>query len=209
MKHRYPLFGPNANGTIQPRAGAKLGNFGNPKEEWNAAVTPIRPSDAERIKQTYEWPVPVILPRTAHAPEGARTVDLRRQVSVAAGATVDLISWVGLGSATTVFFAYGLILPAGGAPDVEWFPTVEQQRVFQYHGDPGVNVSSNPETHLNMATGTDFSDIALIGCQLLMQPGQQFLWRAKNNTGAPVVMGIRLKGYVDLSQQLLSSKFGD
>jgi len=210
MKNKFPLFGPNSNGMIQPRGGAKLGNFGNPKQGPFDAVTPVHPEDAEAIKRTYEWPVPVIFPRTGYAPEGARTIDLRKLVTVPAGAQgFPIMGWTASSGMTAAFHHYGLVLPDGGFPDVSWFGGVDEYRIVSYHGDPALVASANPSTILNLPTGADFSFNCLVECQVLMQPGQVMIWSANNNTNAPVRMGLRLVGYSDGSQQLLSSKFGD
>lgn|GEM_PF-2198078 len=211
MKNKFPLFGPNSTGRHREQGAPKMGDWGNSRaSDPFASVAPMSPETFEESRNRYEFAVPVILPRTTYAPEGARTIDFRRVISVPAGAVnVDLMGYVCLPSATTVVYFYGLILPAGGFPDVEWHPTVDDQRVLQYHGSPGANVSPNPATHLNTATGIDFSAPSLARCQLLLQPGQALRWRVTNNTVAPVDMGVRMVGYMDSSQQLLSSKFGD
>jgi hypothetical protein len=209
VNNRYPLFGRNSKGTSQPVGTPKLDNFGNPKSSLFAPVTPISPEMAEEIKNTYEFPIPVILPRQSHAPEGARTVDLRRLVTVANGGTSQVVNMSCLPSATLVFLKYALVLPSGGFPNVTWSPTVDGKRVLQYHGDQGVSGGAQPMTTLNISTGNDFSAVSLVDCQLLLQPGQNMSWNVTNNSGAPIQMGVRLVGYLDLSQQLLSSKFGD
>ena len=112
-----------------------------------------------------------------------------------------------------VIFGYSLVLAAapGSAPPsgIEWFPTIDGQRVLQYHGSPGLNLSPNPETHLDAPTAFSFNSEGLAKCQVLMNPNQVFRWGITNTSGGPLTLGVRMVGYVDASQQLQSTKFGD
>lgn len=213
MRNNRPLFGANSTGR-QPLPGApKMDNWGTPKSDPFAPVVPVTPFTQERKNNQFEFPVPVAPPRHLEAPEGARTLDLRRYLSVPAGADhVDLMAYQCLPGAMTVIYYYSLIFPALLTlpnPDVEWFPTIDEQRVLQYHGSPGIAATPNPATNLNSPTGWDFSSIGLVRCQILMQPNQIFRWKVSNNTAGALVMGVRMVGYVDLTQQLQSVKMGD
>lgn len=211
MRNKFPLFGNDSTGRNRTSGAPKMGDYGNSRaNDPFAAVAPVSPEMFEEARSKYEFAVPVMFPRTTQAPEGARTIDLRRLISVPDGSSeLDLLGFVCLPAATTVFYFYSLVLPAGGFPGVQWHPVIDEQRVLQYHGDPGTVVSPNPPTGLNVATASDFSDNGLVRCQILMQPNQTFRWKVSNTSGGAVQMGVRLVGYMDLSQQLLSSKFGD
>lgn len=210
MRGKNPLFGFDSTGRHPLPGSPKMGEWGRPNVGPLSPVVPVTPEQMESQRWKYEHAVPVLHPRSTEAPEGARTLSLRRIITVAGGATnVDLMAYVCLPAASTVFYWYSLVLPAGAFPDVEWLPTIDEQRIFGYHGSPGVSVSPNPTTNLNVSTGSDFSSVGLVRCQVLMQPNQTLRWRVSNNTGAPVQMGVRMDGYVDLSQMLMSSKFGD
>lgn len=211
MKNKFPLFGPNSTGRDRLPGAPKMGPWGNSRAgDPFAPVAPMTPETFEESRWKYEFPVPVIMPRTTYAPEGASTLDLRREMSIPAAANqTELMAFVCMAAATTVIYGYSLILTSGPNSGISWYPSIDDQRVLQYHGDPGLEESSSPITILNRPTSFDFSDTGLVRCQILMQPGQIMRWRVSNTTGGAVNVGIRMVGYVDLTQQLLSSKFGD
>lgn len=213
MKNKFPLFGPNSTGREPLRGAPKMNTWGTPKSDPLSPVVPVSPEMFEKARWGHEFPVPVASPLHLQAPEGARTLDLRRAISVPA-ATVDatLMSFQCLAGATTVIYFYSLVYPSAPGtvtPALEWIPTIDGQRVLQYHGSPGVSESPNPTTNLNAATAFDFTSSGLVRCQLLMQPGQTLRWGVSNATGVAQVMGVRMTGYVDFTQQLQSKKFGD
>lgn len=213
MKPKYPLFGPDSTGRNRLPGAPKMDTWGTPKSDPLAPVIPVSPETLERARWGAEFPVPVASPLHLQAPEGARTLDLRRSLSIPA-ATVDatLMSFQCLAGATTVIYFYSLVYPSAPGtvtPNIEWLPTIDGQRVLQYHGSPGVSLSPNPTTNLNVATAFDFTSSGLVRCQILMQPGQTMRWGVTNNTGVAQVMGVRMTGYVDFTQQLQAKKFGD
>lgn len=214
MKNKYPLFGPNSTGREPLKGAPKMNTWGTPKSDPLAPVVPVSPETFERARWGQEFPVHVASPLHLQAPEGARTIDLRRVISVGAG-LIDqpLMSFQALQGASVVLYFYSLIW--FGAPGtitptgLEWLPTVDGQRVLQYHGSPGTSESPNPTTHLDQATAFDFTTSGLVRCQILMQPGQTLRWGVTNGTGVAQNMGVRMTGYVDYTQQLQAKKFGD
>jgi hypothetical protein len=214
MRNKYPLYGRDANGTIRPVGAPKMGDFGNPKMDPLAPVTPVAPQTFEESRYGQEFPVHVTFPKHTYAPAGARTVDLRRVVNFASSpAPQELMSFVCLPGANTVIYYYSLVLFAspGTTPpaNILWFPAIDGDRILQYHGSPGTAESPNPATILDAPTAFDFSSTGLIRCQILLQPNQVLKWFVINNSGDALNMGVRMTGYVDLTQQVQATKFGD
>lgn len=213
MKNKFPLFGPNSAGREPLRGAPKMNAWGTPKSDPLAPVIPVSPETFEQARWGMEFPVPVASPLHLQAPEGARTLDLRRLINVPDGSVdLTLMEFQCLAGATTVLYFYSLIYPAVPGtvtPAIQWLPTIDGQRVLQYHGSPGTSLSPNPTTILDQATAFDFTTSGLVRCQILMQPGQTMRWGVSNSSGAAQNMGVRMTGYVDFTQQLQAKKFGD
>jgi hypothetical protein len=202
--NKRPLFmNETQYGIRNNLATAKLDPFGNTRPHPMDAVSASTPEEAYDIKNAYENPMPTLLPRHLYAPEGARTVNFQKVVSVPAGGNVPLFSFTCLPGSTLVLFSYGLFSDAPKLSNIQWNPTVDGSRVLEYHGDPANNF------FITEATGSGLSNTDLVPCQLLMEPGQKIAWSAQNNTLGAVQMGVRMIGYIDMSQRLTSSKFGD
>lgn len=213
MRNKYPLIGPNSTGRHDLPGAPKMDAWGTPKSDPLAPVVPFSPEEFERERWSQTQPVHVASPLHLQAPEGARTLDLRRLITVPNGAVdTTIMEFQCLAGATTVLYFYSLIVPAAPGTlisGLQWLPTIDGQRVLQYHGSPGVSLSPNPTTILDQATYFDFSSSGLVRCQLLMQPGQTMRWGVSNGSGGPQDMGVRMTGYVDFTQQLQAKKFGD
>lgn len=203
MENRRPLFGRDSYG-VNPSLGTpKLTPFGDPRPHPMDAVTPTTPREAYEIKNAYENPVPTLLPRHLYAPEGARTINLQRVISVAPGANVPLFDFECFKDTSLVIFQYGLFTDAPPLSGLQWYPTVDGSRVLEYHGDPANGFT------MSEPTGTSLSSTDLVPCQILMEPGQKLAWSVQNGSNAAALMGVRMVGYLDMSQRLMSSKFGD
>ncbi len=198
-----PLFERGAYGVVPPPGTPKLSPFGEPRGNPFDAVLATEPEVVEGIRHAYESAVPVLFPRHLSAPEGARTVDLRKSAIVVAAGNIELFRFVCAPGTSTVFFGYALSTDAAPFSAIVWRPSINKSRVLEYHGDPSNNFE------INFAPGTSLSQENLIPCQILMQPNDVLIWRLANNTGTPVTMGVRMVGYLDMSQRLTSSKFGD
>lgn len=213
MQNKRPLFGRESSGNIPIRGTPKLSPFGDNRPHPMDAVVAGTPREAYEIKEAYENPIPTLLPRHLYAPEGARTIDARKIISVAAGgvAPVDLFSFTCPPGATVVFYKYDLYLDAPNADglftDLTWVPTIDGSRVLEMSGDPsnGFVGMSFP----NQIIGANGFSAEPFLCQILMEPGQILDWTVQNGSALNHLMGVRMYGYLDMSQRLTSSKFGD
>lgn len=59
-----------------------------------------------------------------------------------------------------------------------------------------------------LGLGPDMSEGTMIGCELMLQPGQVLQWLITNTSGVDTSMGIRMKGYFDTSQKRVTGNFG-
>jgi hypothetical protein len=200
-----PLFGRNSSGANQILGTPKLDPFKNARGNPFDAVLPTTPEVVKKVRDTYENAVPIILPRQMAAPEGARTIDLVKVITVPDATTLDIYQFQCRPGSTTIIFGYSLWSSAVFGSDLIWTPTIDGRRVLQNHGAPSANGVNIIQTPVGNADQME----SIISCQILMEPGQIFKWTATNNSGAPVKMAARTVGYFDMSQRLTSSKFGD
>jgi len=206
MKNDRGLFLRNADGRSPVPGTPHLSPFGDARGNPLDAVLPTTKDVVDKVMNAYENPVPVLFPRTQAAPEGARTLDYVRYLTVASGATpVDLYQFTCKDGMTTVIFGYGLYTNAAIGADIEWYPTVDGKRVLQFHGVPNASGLGR----LVYPVGNVEQLAHLVQCQIILEPKQVFKWQVRNTSGAPVIMAARTIGYVDASQRLTSTKFGD
>ena len=205
MKNSKPLFGRESNGMNQILGTPKMDRYGDARQNPLDSVVPASQEVVRKIRNAYEDPVPYLAPRHLEAPEGARTLELNQIVNVLNGGSQILYSFTCPLGSTTVIYGYSLFAGTFTVADYEWIPTVDGRRVLQYHGTPMAI------GYFKMGTpiANNFFMGDLIKCQILLEPGQVFQWNVRNNTGAATLMGARTSGYVDMSQRLTASKFGD
>jgi len=203
MENKRPLFGRESSGNHRLLGTAKLDPFGNTRPHPMDAVSATTPEEAYEIKNAYENPMPTLLPRHLYAPEGARTVNFQKVISVPSGGNLSLFDFTCLPGSTLVLFQYGLFTDAPRLSDIKWSPIIDGARVLEYHGDPANNF------FMTEATGNGLSNTDLVPCQILLEPGQKLSWSVQNNTLVAYQMGVRMIGYIDMSQRLTTSKFGD
>lgn len=206
MDNKRELF--NRFGNHPVPGTPKLDPFLNARGKPLDAVVPATPDIVERIKNTYNDPVPIIMPRTTSAPEGARTMFLKRWLSIPANDTVVVFEYTSKAGATTVFNKYALGTIDGiQFGDLIWRPYVDDKRVLQFHGQPNAQGSFDLLLPQNIALlGYNEGDVE---CQILLEPGQKLRWEIENTTASPILAGLHMKGYLDMSQRLTSTKFGD
>lgn len=185
-----------------PVGSAKLDPLGNTRTNVFDSIVTSTAEEAKAIKQAYDNPVPVLLPRYTTAPEGAETLDMRRIAVLTAGEVFDLWSFTCPPGTTVVIYGYAMYTDAIANTDLQWLPTLDGRRILAYHGDPADNFK------MNLALGIDMSQAALIPCQVFMQPGQVLSWRVSNLSTSQVSMGVRMTGYLDIGQRLTASKVG-
>jgi hypothetical protein len=154
----------------------------------------------------------VEFPRHLYPPEGAKGIDIRRVCTVTAGTTDDLIMRFVCPQGTVAHFTHysvyndGLILE-----DFEFVPLVNGSRVFPYHGTPidipGTN-GRQQKFLISLGLGSNLSNANLVNGEIILQPLQKIEWRVKNLGVVDAIMGVRMVGYFDPAQGVLSSRFG-
>lgn len=203
MKNRRPLFDKELGTPGMPTQGTpKLDAFGNARGNPFDPVLSASPEEARAQAHQYDNAVPVLLPRHLYAPEGARTIEMFVGVDPVPGVVTPMLSFTCPPGATVVFYAYQTGTDSNpGGPGIfrEWIPKVDGRKVLEYHGVP-TNTGFKIRAPLN-------GDMAV--CQIIMEPGQTLTWEAIHNYPAPIHMTIRMRGYLDRTQKLVSSKFGD
>lgn len=203
MNNKRSLFNPLQQGQAPYSGTPKRDPFGDNRTNIFDAVITADGTDSAATKTRYDNPVPVLFPRTRSAPEGAETVDIRRIAVLAPLESITLFSFTCNPGTTSVFFGYALFTDALSNGDVLWLPTIDNRRILAYHGDPATGYT------INLAIGIDLSEAASIPCQIFMQPGQVLRWQITNQSVTnQVSMGVRMTGYLDVGQQLTSSKIG-
>lgn len=133
----------------------------------------------------------VTFPTHLYLPEGARSIDIRRLVVLAPGSNDVIMSFQAPEGSTVMFTHYGVFNDALDASLVEFVPTVNFQRVYPFQGDP------NDNFRINLGLTVDLGNNALIEAPLQVNPGDTVRWTAVNNDVVNVIMGVRMKGYID------------
>ncbi len=138
--------------------------------------------------------VPVSFPKHLFIPEGAESLDLRRVVSIPGG-MVDylLMEFTAPIGALTRFIGYGVYNDGYDANDFTFLPTVDNSRIFRYHGDP------MHDYRIALGLAPDLGNEAIIPCQVTLQPNQTLRWYISNRGAVAANMGVRMIGYFDTS----------
>lgn len=192
MRSGYNLAMPSANSD---------NSCGGNRDVFNAGVT----TDAPKQNQKAESPKPVKIefPNHLYIPEGAQSLDFRKVVNLPAGSVdFELFSFTAPPGAVTRFLSYGVFNDGNDGADYEFKPLLDGRRIFGFHGDPALNF----KIYLGLAP--DLSEIAMIPCQLYIQPGQTVKWLLTNTSAVDTSMGVRMTGYFDSSQQRVTGRFG-
>ena len=159
-------------------------------------------------KKVAEVPVPgqnakaITLPRHLHLPEGARSIDIRRLAVFSPGSNTLLMSFQAPEGSTVMFTHYGIFNDGLDASLLEFVPTVNFQRVYPFQGDPMDNFK------INLGLTVDLGNNALIEAPLQVNPGDTVRWTCVNNALVDVIMGVRMKGYIDSTSQRTTRAFG-
>lgn len=148
-------------------------------------------------------PTPIELPDNLFIPPGAESIDLKNLFDVTAGARATIIDFTNPATGgLVVILSYAVFNDGLLASDFDFFPTVNNKRVYQYHGDPLDNF------RIYLGTGPDLSNGSLINAQLYLQPGHRLRWVAENRAAVDTSMGVRVVGYVDRTKQRTQRRFG-
>lgn len=148
-------------------------------------------------------PTQVAFPPHLFIPQNAESIDIRKVMNIpAATSDYEILSFTAPEGAVTRFIQYGVFNDGLLAADYRFLPVIDGSRIFRYHGDPTDNY------RIALGLGPDLSETAMIGCQLMLYPGQTVKWLVTNSSAVDTAMGVRMKGYLDTSQRLVPTRFG-
>lgn len=130
-------------------------------------------------------------PAHQHTPPNAKTFDMRVLADVGAGSVnEELMSYTVGNGFELVVTGFALFNDALLQSDTEFIPTVNEARVFQYHGDP------NDNFRLSLGLGTSLSNEHLSDANLVLKSGQTFRMGVSNSSAVNATMGARIRGYI-------------
>lgn len=141
-------------------------------------------------------------PQNMYLPEGAKSIDMRNLFTVDPGATETLIDYTPSSGGVAVITHFGIFNDGLLASDFDFFPTVNGNRIYPFHGDPLENF------RLYLGTAPDLSNDSLHHAPITLQPGQRLLWRVQNRAAVPTDMGVRVVGYFTRIQDRKQVPFG-
>lgn len=148
-------------------------------------------------------PIPVELPSHLFIPSNVQNLDLRKLATVTAGTVkAEFMRFRCPPGATTRFIAYAIFNDGALASDFRFDPEVSGNRAFPYHGDPTDNF------RIALGLAPDLGNNSLIPCQLTLMPEQEIIWYVTNSSAVDTDMGIRMVGYFDTTQRLVTPRFG-
>lgn len=149
-------------------------------------------------------PIEVKFPSHLFPPRNVASFDARKVCSIDPTGTgrYELFRFQVPQGACLVLTHYAIYSDALDASLISFSPEVDGNRVWPYHGDPSSNFK------MNLGLAPDLSNVALIEGNMILQPGQTFVWWLTNTQTVPAIMGARLKGYFDQANRLQSGSFG-
>lgn len=180
--------------------------FASPGLE-RASVT-TTPQEQKRLLQKDRLQdTQVAFPKHLFPPEGAQTIDLRKMCAVTPGAASQLFmtfnpSALGIKGGAFRFTHYAITGDGELATNFQFIPTVNGARVYPFHGDPDNNF------RMNLGLAPDLSDNSLIAAELYILSTDVVRWFVVNTNTVEADMGVRMKGYLDTTQQTISARFG-
>lgn len=173
-----------------------------PTDVFGAVGATSQADQQKRKEQSSLLPYAVSLPPHLFIPATAQSVDLRQLANVPPATTVDLIRFTAPQGVKTKFIGYAVFSDALMFTLIEFVPKVNNKRIFPFHGDPQNNFK------IGLGLASDFSNAALVACQLDMNPGETLVWTFTNNDVVDVAAGIRMSGYIDSTIQRNIGRFG-
>jgi len=137
----------------------------------------------------------LVFPRHLFCPKGSEPVDWRSAIIVPALTTTPLsvFKYTAKSSEFFTFLGYSLYNDSSLAEDIEFFPTINGQRILRYHGDPDNNFK------LNFSMGQDLSNINIVNCNFRLNPNEEIEWKVVNRSNSTSRMGVRLTGFLENS----------
>jgi len=192
----------NPFGNRYPKANPLQPGVENAKM-WDAGGSISTEEMLRKNAQQKRFRTPIDLPYHLFIPEGAESIDARRVANIPSPTTdLELFRYVAPPGAVTRFIAYGVYNDGDNAAFYRFLPLLDGSRIFRYHGDPLNNFE------IDLGVAPDLSENSMIGCQLVLQPGQVLRWLVTNTSGVDTSMGVRMKGYFDTQQKRQTPMFG-
>lgn len=181
-------------------------NLNRPYEPFINNVDTSMRDQEKRDEVTGEQPIATAFPPHLFIPEDSQSLDMRSGfVSVPPLLTTDVLTFVAPKGMSSKFLKYAFI--SEDSTDLLMIPTVNRQRVLPYHGTP----TSSPLKSFEMRFGAGLGsvdDIALIECQLDINPGEVFRWTVQNSGVVARGVSVRLVGYISQSIIRKTRRFG-
>lgn len=148
-------------------------------------------------------PTAVEFPNHLFMPANVQGLDLRKLATVSNGTNkAEFMRFKCPAGATAKFISYAVYNDGNTAADFKFEPEVSGARVFPYHGDPTDNF------RISLGLAPDLGNNSLVPCQLTLMPEQEIIWYVTNTSGVAADMGIRMVGYFDTTQRLVTPRFG-
>ena len=155
-----------------------------------------------RREDPIHKPVEISLPSHLFIPPTAQSIDMRNLFDVTAGTRQTLIDFVAPTGGLTTILGYAIFNDGLLAADFDFFPTIDNKRVWPFHGDPLDNF------RIFIGLGPDLSNANLFQSYTTMQPGQRLKIDAENRAAVDTSMGARVVAYVDKTQPRDQRRFG-
>lgn len=170
------------------------------------------PSLAQRGKELSEYKVKektvaISLPKHLYNPENVPSLDFRRAVAIPPNTLKSnpylLFEFTCPQGSVAVFTHYGIYCDGLDEDLLEFLPSVDDSRIFPYHGNPAKNFK------MALGLGPDLSNVCLIPANLKLFPGQTLRIHCVNLDGlVSAAMGARFVGYLDNVNPVEAGRFG-
>ncbi len=180
-----------------------VGGLGG-NEDFRQSTRMHDPKEAKKAMQKASAaPMPVAFPNHIFIPAGAQSLDLRKLATVTSPTTkAEFMRFKSPAGVVTRFISYAIYNDGALASNFKFEPEVSGNRVFPYHGDPTDNY------RIALGLAPDLSVNSLIPCQLVLMPEQELIWYVTNTSGVDTDMGVRMVGYLDTAQKMVTPRFG-
>lgn len=176
----------------------------NPVNPFAPPQAPKAPMNADGTggSPSFPIPLPIELPPHLFIPPTVFTVDIKNLAAVSPGATLQLIKFVCPEGAITHLLSYAIFNDGLLATNFDFYPRIDGRRIFPFHGDPLDNF------RIYLGVDANLGANSLIQAYTTMQPGQILTWDVQNRDVVDTVMGVRVVGYVDRTQERKQGRFG-
>lgn len=129
-------------------------------------------------------------PDHLYPPKDVSTLDIENTVVVNPTSNFTLLTFTCPKDAFTRIIAFAVFNDGLAAADFDFVPTIDNRRVFPYHGDPTDNF------RIYMGVTSDIGNEALRYAMTDFQAGQTFTMLAINRGLIATTMSARIVGYV-------------